>query len=720
MKPTREEMIVPEGWGFVETVDRRDFLKLTSSGLLVIFALTPPKGALRPVWNPAGIQRPSPDFNAFVHIGANGRVTVLVGKIEMGQGVMTSLPQLAAEELGVSLASVDVVLGDTDLCPFDMGTFGSLSVRTLGPVLRAAAAEARAVLVQMAAEKLGVPAADLDVKDGVVTSKADRTRHVSYGELTFGKRIERRLDGQAALEAVANFKIVGTSPLRRDALDKVTGRAKYAGDIVPPGALHARIVRAPAHGAALISADTKAAEAVPGVRVVRDGEIIAVLHEHRDEADRALKLVNATFGPAPSTLDDQTIFAHLSQSAPEERAVAEGGSIADGEKSAAQIVEQKYLKGYVAHAPMETHSAVAAVGSDGRVTVWASTQTPFPLQTQVARALKLATEKVRIITPFVGGGFGGKSASQQAIEAARLAVAAGKPVRVVWDRTEEFFFDTFDPAAVITIRAGVDAAHKIVSWNYEVIGAGERGSQQFYDVANHRTVVRGGWNANQNGMHPFGIGPWRAPGANANTFAREVHIDMLAQRAGVDPVAFRQLNLVKNARMQRVLQTAADTFGWDAKVSPSKRGFGVALGDDAGTCVATIAQVTVDRTTGAVQVQRVVCAQDMGVVVNPAGAMQQLEGCITMGLGYTLAEEVRFKNGVVLEKNFPTYHIPRFSWVPRIEGVLLHSPDLPAQGGGEPAIVTVGAAVANAVYDAVGARVVQLPLTPARVKAAMG
>ena len=720
MKPTREEMIVPEGWGFVETVDRRDFLKLTSSGLLVIFALTPPKGALRPVWNPAGIQRPSPDFNAFVHIGANGRVTVLVGKIEMGQGVMTSLPQLAAEELGVSLASVDVVLGDTDLCPFDMGTFGSLSVRTLGPVLRAAAAEARAVLVQMAAEKLGVPAADLDVKDGVVTSKADRTRHVSYGELTFGKRIERRLDGQAALEAVANFKIVGTSPLRRDALDKVTGRAKYAGDIVPPGALHARIVRAPAHGAALISADTKAAEAVPGVRVVRDGEIIAVLHEHRDEADRALKLVNATFGPAPSTLDDQTIFAHLSQSAPEERAVAEGGSIADGEKSAAQIVEQKYLKGYVAHAPMETHSAVAAVGSDGRVTVWASTQTPFPLQTQVARALKLATEKVRIITPFVGGGFGGKSASQQAIEAARLAVAAGKPVRVVWDRTEEFFFDTFDPAAVITIRAGVDAAHKIVSWNYEVIGAGERGSQQFYDVANHRTVVRGGWNANQNGMHPFGIGPWRAPGANANTFAREVHIDMLAQRAGVDPVAFRQLNLVKNARMQRVLQTAADTFGWDARVSPSKRGFGVALGDDAGTCVATIAQVTVDRTTGAVQVQRVVCAQDMGVVVNPAGAMQQLEGCITMGLGYTLAEEVRFKNGVVLEKNFPTYHIPRFSWVPRIEGVLLHSPDLPAQGGGEPAIVTVGAAVANAVYDAVGARVVQLPLTPARVKAAMG
>jgi isoquinoline 1-oxidoreductase len=719
MTHLKEEMIVPEGWGFVDTIDRRDFLKLTSSGLLVVFALTPPKGAIRPVWNPAGIQRPSPDFNAFVHVAANGRVTVLVGKIEMGQGVMTSLPQLAAEELGVSLASVDVVLGDTELCPFDMGTFGSLSVRTLGPVLRAAAAEARAVLVQMASEKLGVPAADLEVKDGVVRSRADHAKQVSYGELTMGRRIERRLDGKAALEAVAKFTIVGTSAPRRDALDKVTGRAKYSGDVVPPDALHARLVRPPAHGASLASADTKAAEAVPGVRVVRDGDLIAVLHAHRDEADRALKLVKATFTPSPSTLDNQNIFAHLEQAAPAGRAVAEGGNVAAGEKSAAAVLEQKYLKGYVAHAPMETHSAVAAMAPDGRITVWASTQTPFPLQTQVARALKLPTEKVRVITPFVGGGFGGKSASQQAIEAARLTVAAGKPVRVVWDRTEEFFFDTFDPAAVITVRAGLDGAGKIVSWDYEVIGAGERGSQQFYDVANHRTVVRGGWNANQNGMHPFAIGPWRAPGANANTFARESHIDTLAHKAGMDPVAFRRLNLARNPRMLRVLAAAAEKFGWEEKVSPSRRGLGVALGDDAGTYVASIAHVKVDPATGAVQVLHVTCAQDMGVVVNPVGALQQLEGCITMGLGYTLAEEVRFRDGVVLDKNFPTYHLPRFSWVPTIDGVILDSPDLPAQGGGEPAIVTVGAAVANAVFDAVGARVTQLPLTAARVKAEM-
>ncbi|MHB1312048.1 MAG: xanthine dehydrogenase family protein molybdopterin-binding subunit, partial [Gemmatimonadaceae bacterium] len=623
-----------------------------------------------------------------------------------------------ADELNVPLDMVDIVLGDTDLCPFDMGTFGSLSVRVLGPVLRAAAAAARAVLTQLAAERLGIPAADLEVQDGVVMARADHAKKVSYGELTAGKRIERKVEGTAALERVAEFTIVGQSAPRRDALDKVTGRARYAGDIVPRRALHARIVRPPAHGATLASIDTSAAERQPGVRVVRDGELVAILHAHRDEADRALKLVKATWNPSPSTLDNASIFAHLEKVAPEGRPVQSGGDVATGERTAVQFVEQKYLKGYVAHAPMETHSAVAEVAADGKVTVWASTQTPFPLQTLVARALKLPPEKVRVITPYVGGGFGGKSAGGQALEAARLAVAAGQPVRVVWDRSEEFFYDTFDPAAVISIRAGLDAHKKIASWSCEVIGAGGRGAEHFYDIPHHRTVVRGGWNANVNGMHPFGIGPWRAPGANANVFAREVHIDMLAVKAGMDPVEFRMHNLA-DARMRRVLQAAADKFGWKPRVGPGKRGLGVACGTDAGTYVATIAEVKVDAATGAVRVVRVVCAQDMGVVVNPTGALQQLEGCVTMGLGYVFTEEVQFRNGEVLDKNFSSYELPRFSWVPKIEGVLLESPDLPAQGGGEPAIVNMGAVVANAVFDATGVRFAQLPMTKARVKKAL-
>jgi nicotinate dehydrogenase subunit B len=715
MKGESDLLEVHEGMGFVQTMDRREFLKLTSLGLLVMCAIDPLLGMAGHL--SAEAAPAAPDFNAFLHIGADGRVTCFVGKIEMGQGIVTALPQLAAEELGVPLSSVDIVMGDTDLCPTDQGTYGSLSVRMFGPTLRAAAAEAREVLVQMAAERLQLPVADLDVRDGVVVSKTNSTKHVSYGELTAGKRIERRLEGTAVLRTVGAFKIMGKSAPRRDARDKVTGKAKYAGDIAPSGALHARILRPPSHGATFVRADTSAAEAAPGVRVVRDGDLIAVLHAHRDEATRALALVKATYSPSPSTLTHETIFEHLQKVAPEGRETGSHGSLADGEKSASQIVEQTYLKGYVAHAAMETHSAVAAV-ENGKVTVWAGTQTPFPLKAQIARALNLAPEKVRVITPYVGGGFGGKSASMQGVEAARLAMATGKPVRVVWGREEEFFFDTFDPAAVFKIRAGLDAAKRIVFWDNVVIGAGERGSALFYDVPNHRTVVRSGWSGNSGDMHPFAVGPWRAPGANANVFARESHIDAMAAKAGLDPVEFRMRNLT-DARMHRVLEAAAKRFGWSPKPAPSGRGFGVACGIDAGAYVATMAEVKVDKGTGEVRVVRVVCAQDMGIVVNPEGAAQQMEGCITMGLGYTLAEEVRFKDGVVLDRNFDTYALPRFSAVPRIETVILDSPDLAPQGGGEPAIITTGAVVANAVFDAVGARVVQLPMTPARVKGAM-
>jgi len=711
---------VPAGWGFVETFDRRDFLKLTGTGLLVMIAIEPLVGRAQGRGQRAGGRQggyPS-DVNAYLHIGTDGRVTCLVGKIEMGQGAMTSLPQLAAEELNVPLTSVDIVMGDTDVCPWDMGTYGSLSIRQFGPVLRAAAAEARAVLVQMASERLQVPVADLDVRDGAVVSRPDGSKRVSYGDLTAGKRIERKLEGEAAIEKVSAYTIVGKSAPRRDGHDKVTGRGKYAGDVVPPGALHARILRPPAHGATLATVDTSAAEAVPGVRVVRDGDLVAVLHEHRDEADNALALVKATFNPSSSRVSNETVFTHLRQVAPAGETQAEGGSLSEGEKLATAVVELTYLKGYVSHAAMETHSAVAAI-ENGKVTVWAGTQTPFPLKTQVARALNLPPEQVRVITPYVGGGFGGKSASMQAIEAARLAKATGRPVRVVWSREEEFYFDTFDPAAVITVRAGLDAAKKVVFWDYTVIGAGSRGSERLYDIPNHRTVVRGGWGGgNPPDMHPFAVGPWRAPGANANTFARESHIDMLAVKAGMDPVEFRLKNL-SDARMRRVLEAAAKKFGWTPKPAPSGRGVGVACGTDAGTWVVNMAEVKVDRDTGAISVVRLVSAQDMGVLVNPDGATQQMEGCLTMGLGYTLTEEVRFKNGEVRDRNFDTYELPRFSWVPAIETEILDVPDQPSQGGGEPAIVPVGAVIANAVFDAVGARVTQLPMTRARVKAAM-
>jgi isoquinoline 1-oxidoreductase len=716
MIPLDDDFEVPEGWGFVHTMNRREFLTLTSTGLLVAVAVDGLFGRVEAAEQGRGGGAPA-DVNAYLHIGADGRVTCLVGKVELGQGVMTSLPQLVAEELDVPLSTVDIVMGDTDLCPTDIGTFGSLSIRRFGPVLRAAAAEAKAVLLMLAAERLQSTVADLSVDAGAVVHRTDRTKRLTYGQLTEGGRIERRLEGQPALEAVSAFTIVGRSVPRRDAEDKVTGRAKYAGDIAPTGALHARLLRPPAHGATLATLDTSAAEAMPGVRVIRDGDLVAVLHPHRDEADGALGLIRATYAPSPSTLTDETIFDHLVTSATSGRTAAEGGDLSTGESLASQAFEDTYRKGYVAHGPMEPHTAVAAV-ENGKVTVWAGTQTPFSLKSQIAAALDLPADEVRVITPYVGGGFGGKSASQQAVEAARLARAAGVPVRVIWSREEEFFYDTFDPAAVLTIRSGLDAAKKIVFWDYTVIGAGSRGAAHFYDIPHHRTLVNGSTRGGSGGLHPFATGPWRAPGANANAFARESHIDVMAAGAGMDPVEFRLHNLA-DARMRRVLQAAADAFGWTPKPGPSGRGFGVACGTDAGTFNANMAEVTVDGTTGRVRVVRLLAAQDMGVVVNPEGARQQMEGCLTMGLGYSLAEEVHFRNGELLDTNFDTYQMPRFSGVPRIETVILDSPDLPAQGGGEPAIVPMGGVLANAVFDAVGARVRQLPLTPTRVRAAM-
>jgi CO/xanthine dehydrogenase Mo-binding subunit len=710
------EMIVPDGWGFVRSMDRREFLQLTGTGLLVIVALPIGVAAQEPARAASGRGSYPTDLNAYLHIGADGRVTTFVGKVELGQGAMTSLPQLVAEELDLPLSMIDIVMGDTDVCPWDSGTFGSQSIRQFGPVLRAAAAEARAVLLQLAAERLAAPVSDLNVDNGVIVHAADPSKKLTYGALTGGRRIERRVEMKPALEAPATFTIVGRTASRRDAIDKVTGRAKYAGDIVPDGALHARVLHPPTHGAKLVSVDTSAAEKQPGVIVARESDLVAVLHAHRDEADAALDLVRAQWTPSPNTLDHTSIHAHLEQHAPSPQTAASGGAIADGEKLAVQVVEDTYRDGYVAHAPMETHSAVAAF-ADGTMTVWAGTQTPFPVKSQVARLLNLPPEKVRVVTPYVGGGFGGKSAALQAHEAARLAMIVRKPVRVVWSRDEEFFFDTFRPASVITVRAGLDASKKIVFWDYHVVAAGERGAAHFYDIPHHRTVVQGGWNATA-GFHPFAVGPWRAPGCNSNTFARESHIDQLAAAAGADPVEFR-LAHASDERIQRVLRAAATQFGWTTNAGPDGHGRGVAVGRDVGTFVATMADVRVDKRTGQVDVLRVVCAQDMGLVVNPEGAVQQMEGCIAQGLGYALTEEVRFRNGEVLDRNFDTYELPRFSWMPKVETIIVDSPGLAAQGGGEPAIIVMGAVIANAIFDATGARLRQMPFTRDRVKAAL-
>ena len=700
------------------TQSRRDFFKRTGGGILVFIALNDLLFGQEEAGRPRGGRPGLPsDFNAFLRIGEDGRVTCLTGKIEMGQGPITSLPQMLAEELETPLDTVDIIMGDTDLCPWDMGTFGSMTTRMFGPALQAAAAEAKVVLLELAAEALKVPQAQLVAKDGVIFDQQNQKNRITYGQLAKGQKIERHLQAKPSLKDPTQFKIAGKPHTRRDGEAKVTGKAQYSADIRVPGMLYARILRPPAHGAKLKSVDTAPARQIAGVQVVQDGDLVAVLHELPDVAETALGKIKAEFDVPEATVDDKNIFDHLLSVAPEPNILKQSGDLDEGKKLAAKKFESTYLNSYVAHSAMETHAALAQIEGD-KATVWASTQNPFGARDQIAQAIGFPAEKVRVITPFVGGGFGGKTNNAEAVEAARLAKATGKPVQVMWTREEEFFFDTFRPAAVVKINSGVDGSGKMAFWDYDVFFAGDRGAQQFYTVPNHRTAAHGGGWGGTRGSHPFATGAWRAPGNNTNTFARESHVDIMAAGAGIDPVEFR-LNNLGDARMIRVLKSAADHFGWTPAKIPSKRGYGVACGIDAGTYVAAIAEVAVDAAKGTVQVKRVVCAQDMGVVINPEGAKLQMEGCITMGLGYALTEEVHFKGGRVLDTNYDTYEIPRFSWVPKIETVLIANNETAPQGGGEPAIILMGALIANAIHDATGARLFQLPMTPDRVKTAL-
>lgn len=695
---------------------RRDFLQGTGlSGLVLFFSADP--ASAQETERPAARPGYPADFNAYLRIAPDGRVTCLVGKVELGQGSMTALAMLLAEELDVDLPQVDMVMGDTDRCPWDMGTFGSLSIWQFGPVLRGAGAEARAVLVQMAAERLKVPVDQLTVDQGIVSKKGDASVRVGYGELVAGKKIERHL-AKVEPKPVKAFRIVGRDAARKDAREKVTGQAVYAADVKLKGLLHARVLYPPVHGASLESVDTAAAEPMPGVRVLRDKDLIAVLHKNPDGAAEALAKVKSQWKLPASDLDHRNIFEHLPKHAPKPTTLGAKGDLAAGERAAAKVLEATYTNAYVAHAPIETHAAVAAWEGD-RVTIWASTQAPFMVRSQVAQALGLAAAQVRIITPFVGGGFGGKSAGPQAVTAARLAKLAGAPVRVQWDRAEEFFHDSFRPVAVIRLCTGVGGDGRITSWDCSVIGAGDREAVTYYAVPNQRTLSAGSWQGgNPKGMHPFAVGPWRAPSANSNNFAHESQVDSLAAKLGMDPVAFRLRNL-EEPRMIGVLKEAAKRFGWVAKAAPSGRGFGVACGHYRGTYVAAMAEVAVDPARGRVRVKRITLVQDMGVVVNPDGAKQQIEGSLIMGLGYALTEEVPFKGGEVLVKNFDSYLLPRFSWVPELDIALIDNPAVPAQGGGEPPIILVGALIANAIFDATGARMTHLPMTPERIVAAM-
>jgi len=691
-------------------IQRRDFFKLLGGGIFIFFQ---PWETFELFDLQTQQRRSLPtEFNAFLQIAEDGSVNCYTGKIEMGQGAITSLAQIMADEIEVPFERVKMVMGDTDLCPWDGGTSGSNTIRTFSPRMRVAAAEAKTVLMQLASDHLHLPVSQLQVKDGVISDIRNSNSKVSYGELARGKSIEKHLDGKPELKDHTKFKYVAKPYLHQDSRVKVTGEAKYAADIQLPGLLHARILRPPSHGAKLLNADVSEAEKIKGIQVVREGDFIAVLSDDRDKVDEAIAKVKAGYSFDEMQVDDKSIFDRILKAESTANVVRSNGDIETGRKNSGTLTESVFYNSYVAHSPIEPHAATAVTEGD-KIIVWVSTQAPYRVQDTIAREMNVPLEKVRIRTPFVGGGFGGKSPHAQAVEAVRLAKITGKPVVVAWTRQEEFFYDTFRPAAVVKITSGTDNPGRIVLWDFNTYYAGSRGSETIYDVPNARTT-----NYSGGSVHPFGTGAWRAPGNNTNTFARESQIDIMAYKAGLDPLDFRLKNL-KDEKMIAVLKAVADKFGYTPGKNPSGRGYGVACGTDVGTLVAHIAEVKVDRNTGHVQVIRVACAQDMGLCINPQGTVIQMEGCITMGIGYALTEEIQFQGGDIKNHSFDTYEIPRFSWVPKIDTVIMDKKDQAPQGGGEPAIICMGAVIANAVFDATGSRLYQLPMTPERVLAAL-
>lgn len=689
----------------VTAMKRRDFMKSVAGGITILFTVSPASLLSQR----RGEEYPS-DFNAYLRIHENGRVSCFTGKIEMGQGIITSLAQMLAEELEVPLQVVDMVMGDTALCPYDNATVGSRSTKYFGPPLRNAAAEARRVLLELAAERLGTPSQELMISNGVIFLKNDPQKQLTYAELAEGQRIEKHLSEPVAVKHFSEHKISGKATLRTDSLVKVTGEAKFTSDVQLPGMLYAKILRPPSHDAKLVSVDTSRAETIPGILTIHEDDLVAVLHEHPDIAETALEQINAKFIVPDTAVDNETIFDHLIKSVTSQEVVVEKGDPLQVKK-AAKSIAMTFYNHYVSHAPIETHSAVVQVDPD-QVTVWASTQSPFRVRDSVAQVLGISSDKVRVITPFVGGGFGGKTWSLQVTEAAKLANLVGKPVQVAWTRQEEFFYDSFRPAAVIKANGGHDDRGRILFWEFDIFFTGTRSCEPVYDIPHQRITSN---SAGRSRVHPFNVGAWRGPGSNTNVFAMESQIDLLAKSAGLDALSFRLLNL-KDDRMKRVLETAANRFGHSFSKLPSGQGYGVACTNYLGTYLAIMAEVDVDEQTGRVRVKRLVCAQDMGEIINPHGAKIQIEGCLTMGVSAALNEEIQFHGGKVLTQNFGTYELTRFSHLPKIETILIDQPEMPPQGCGEPAITAMGAVLANAIHDAVGIRCDTLPMTPGRIK----
>ena len=685
-------------------VDRRVFLRLLGSGLLV--CLVPHDASPQESGRGSGGHDLPKDINAWLHIDGDSRITVFTGKVEVGQNIRTSLAQQVAEELRVPIDRITIVMGDTDLVPWDMGTFGSRSTPTMGPQLRAMAAAARETLLDMASQRWHVDRTALSCSDCKVTDSKN-ARSMSYGEITGGRPILRTVTGEVPLTPASDWKVAGSAAPKALGRDFVTGRHKYPSDIVRPGMLFGAVVRPDGYNAILASIDSTAAEKLPGVNAIKEGDFIAVVAPDPFAAQKAVAAMQAHWNVPPQPSNDG-LFEYLKShpepggdSAPQHTA----GSLPEALVSSDFKLSQQYHIDYIAHAPLEPRAAVAE-WNDGKLTVWTGTQRPFGVRDELMQAFKLSSSQVRVIHPDMGSGYGGKHTGEAAVEAARLARAAGAPVKVTWSRSEEFNWGYLRPAGLIEIRAGATRDGALLAWEHHNYNSGPAAIGTPYQVPNQLIQFHPS-------RSPLRQGSYRGLASTANHFARESAMDELAHAAGIDPLEFRLRNLT-DPRLRAVFQAAAEKFGWARGKSTPETGFGIAGGVDKGGYVATCAEIAIDPATKKIRIRRIVQAWECGAIVNPDGLNNQLTGAIVQGIGGALFERILFSNGRITNGHFAQYRLPRFADTPQIEIVLLDRKDLPSAGAGETGLVGLAPAVGNAIAAATGQRLRSMPMAPDR------
>lgn len=737
------------------TVSRRTFLKGTGA-LIISFGLlggerrlatAAPQPQVPPVPGaPANL------LSSWLAIADDNTVTVFVGNVELGTGVETALAQIAAEELDVAMAQVTVVQGDSARTVNVGPTVGSLTIARNGSRLRQAAAEGRAILLRLGAERLGAPVEQLRVRDGVVEVAGDPARRVTYGELVAGRELAVTLTGEATPKDPAAYHVVGQSIPRLDIPGKLTGQFTYIHDLRLPGMLHGRVVRpAPQSGARLVAVDEASVRGLPGVvRVVVEGDFVGVIAEREEQAMRAARELRVTWSAPAGLPPQERLYALLRETPSDTRVLDDTGDVGGALEGAARTLSATYEFPFQSHGMMGPSCAVAEV-RDGRATIWSGTQDAHGLAAQLAARLDLPPENVRVLYVEGAGCYGRLFYDDAALDAALLSRAVGRPVRVQYSRADEHGWEFYGPPMVFDLRGGLDRQGNVVAWDYEAWTPMHRGhlellggltggewavpvdprpgdhTPNFYTFANRRLTLHVKY------AQPLRYLNLRSLGGLASAFAAESFVDELAAAAEADPVAFR-LRYLDEPRAIAVLQATAERFGWDPRPSPQRGagtadpavGRGIALGvygvlpqQFGRTWVAAAAEVAVDPRSGEIRVPRIVVAHDCGLIINPDGVRSQVEGNVLQALSRTLHEEITFDQHQVTSLDWATYPILRFSEVPAVEVVLIDRPDVPAHGAGESATVPVAAAIANAVFDATGARLRRVPFTPERVQAAL-